>query len=80
MTLTAGVLAACGGGSRDDDTTTAAAPAAAASGTDTAAAPASTAAADPSLSGTISADGSSTVGPLTTAAAEAFGAANPASR
>jgi len=71
VTLTAGVLAACGGGSRGDD----AAPAA--TGTDTAAAPASTAAADPSLSGTVSADGSSTVGPLTTAAAEAFGAANP---
>ena len=35
------------------------------------------AAADPSLSGKICADGSSTVGPLTTAAAEAFGAANP---
>ena len=49
----------------------------AASGTDSTAAPASTAAAaDPNLSGTISADGSSTVGPLTTAAAEAFGAAN----
>ena len=77
VTLTAGVLAACGGGSRGDDTTTAAAPAAAASGTDTSAAPASTAAADPSLSGKVSADGSSTVGPLTTAAAEAFGAANP---
>ena len=75
VTLTAGVLAACGGSSRNDDTTTAAA-APAASGTDSTAAPASTAAADPNLSGTISADGSSTVGPLTTAAAEAFGAAN----
>ena len=67
VTLTAGVLAACGGSSRDDSATTAAAPAAGAS---TAAAPAS------DLSGTISVDGSSTVGPLTTAAAEAFGAAN----
>jgi phosphate transport system substrate-binding protein len=76
VTLTAGVLAACGGSSRNDDTTTAAA-APAASGTDSTAAPASTAAAPASnLSGTISADGSSTVGPLTTAAAEAFGAAN----
>ena len=67
VTLTAGVLAACGGSSRDDSATTAAAPAA---GGSTAAAPAS------DLSGTISVDGSSTVGPLTTAAAEAFGAAN----
>ncbi len=74
VTLTAGVLAACGGSSRDDDATTAAAPAA--SGTDTASAPASTAAVDPSLSGTIAIDGSSTVGPLMTAAAEGFGAAN----
>jgi phosphate transport system substrate-binding protein len=74
VTLTAGVLAACGGSSRSD-TTTAAAPAG--SSTDTGAAATSTAAPDPSLSGTISADGSSTVGPLTTAAAEAFGAINP---
>ena len=72
VTMTAGVLAACGGSSRND-TTTAAAPAG--SSTDGAAAT-STAAADPSLSGTISADGSSTLSPLTTAAAEAFGAAN----
>jgi phosphate transport system substrate-binding protein len=67
VTLTAGALAACGGSSRNDTTTTAAAPAA--GSTDTAAAT--------NLSGTISADGSSTVGPLTTAAAEGFGAANP---
>jgi phosphate transport system substrate-binding protein len=67
VTLTAGALAACGGSSRNDTTTTAAAPAA--GSTDTA--PAA------NLSGTISADGSSTVGPLTTAAAEGFGAANP---
>jgi phosphate transport system substrate-binding protein len=66
VTLTAGALAACGGSSRNDTTTTAAAPAA--GSTDTA--PAA------NLSGTISADGSSTVGPLTTAAAEGFGAAN----
>jgi phosphate transport system substrate-binding protein len=67
VTLTAGALAACGGSSRNDTKTTAAAPAA--GSTDTAAAT--------NLSGTISADGSSTVGPLTTAAAEGFGAANP---
>ena len=73
VTLTAGVLAACGGSSRSDTTT--AAPAA--GSTDTSAG-ASTAAAttNANLSGTISVDGSSTVGPLTTAAAEAFGAAN----
>jgi phosphate transport system substrate-binding protein len=66
VTLTAGVLAACGGSSRNSDSTTAAAPAAGSTA----------AAADPNLSGTISVDGSSTLGPLTTAAAEAFGAAN----
>ena len=70
VTLTAGVLAACGGSSRDTETTTAADPAAGSTGATTATGTA------PSLSGTISADGSSTVGPLTTAAAEAFGAAN----
>jgi phosphate transport system substrate-binding protein len=72
VTLTAGVLAACGGSSRNNDTTTAAAPAA--GSTDTSAG--ATTAAASNLSGTITVDGSSTVGPLTTAAAEAFGAAN----
>ena len=77
VTLTAAVLAACGGSSRNEDTTTAAA-APAASGTDTAAAPASTAAAaDPQTCPAPSRPtGPRPLGPLTTAAAEAFGAAN----
>ncbi len=71
----ASLLAACGGDSRGDETTAPAEPAAS-TGATASAEPVPATTEGPALSGTIAADGSSTVGPLTTAAAEAFGAAN----
>ena len=70
--LLAVLAAGCGGGGETTAAATTEAPAAT-----TEAPPATTGAAAAGLSGTIEADGSSTVGPLTTAAAEAFGAEYP---
>jgi phosphate transport system substrate-binding protein len=74
----AAVAAGCGSGD-DEETTAAETPAAETEAPATEEAPAeeTTEAPAESVSGSIEADGSSTVGPLTTAAAEAFQAENP---
>ena len=66
LLVLAALLAGCGGGGRDDDEAT--------DGDTTAA---TTSASGGDLSGRIQADGSSTVGPFTTAAAEAFQGVEP---